>query len=192
MTFLRFVAAGCLLCVGVAAAPRPSDETVVRTPSMPESKLLRKVDPEYPSVALQNRIQGTVRFNAMIGKDGHVEYLRLLSGHPLLVRAAQKAVQQWIYRPTLLGDQPVRVITIIEVHFQLDVYGNPLKTPSEKPIHATFTVSSVEELLCWNETKQSFLDLWMARQELEPDRLSVFPGDGASRFGASADHGSRF
>jgi protein TonB len=92
-------------------------------PLMPERKLLHKVDPEYPPAALQHRIQGTVRFNAIIGKDGHIERLRLIDGHPLLVRSARQAVQQWIYRPALLGDKPVRVITQIDVPFQLDHFG---------------------------------------------------------------------
>jgi periplasmic protein TonB len=90
---------------------------------MPEGKLLHKVDPEYPPAALQHRIHGIVRFNAIIGKDGHIERLRLIDGHPLLVRAAREAVQQWIYRPTLLGDKPVRVITQIAVPFELNPYG---------------------------------------------------------------------
>jgi periplasmic protein TonB len=99
---------------------------------MPEWQLLHRVDPEYPSAALAHRIQGTVRFSAIIAKDGHIEALRLISGHPLLVPAARKAAQQWIYRPTLLGDKPVRVITTIDVPFRLDAYGNPAKEPERK------------------------------------------------------------
>jgi protein TonB len=100
---------------------------------MPEWKLIRKVEPEYPSAALQHRIQGIVRFSAVIGKDGRVERLRLIDGQPLLVRAARDAARQWIYRPTLLGNKPVRVVTIIEVHFQLDADGKPLKDAPRDP-----------------------------------------------------------
>jgi protein TonB len=131
MAVLRFVAMVAVAGMVVAAAPQIAIEPVVRTPSMPEWKLLQKIDPKYPSAALQGRIQGTVRFNAIIATDGHVERLRLISGHPLLVRAAREAAQQWIYRPTLLDDEPARVITHIEVHFQLDPYGNPLKNAIE-------------------------------------------------------------
>lgn len=127
MAVLRLIATLIVAYLVAAGAPQPADEPVLRTPSMPEWKLLYKIDPDYPSAALQHRIQGTVRFSAIIGKDGHIERLRLISGHPLLVRAAREAAQQWIYRPTLLGDKPVRVITQIEVHFQLDPYGKPLK-----------------------------------------------------------------
>lgn len=127
MVAFRFLATLIVGGLVAAAAPQATDEPVLRTPSMPESKLLHRVDPEYPSAALQHRVQGTVRFSASIGNDGHIERLRLISGHPLLVRAAREAAQQWIYRPTLLGNKPVRVMTEIEIHFQLDAYGKPLK-----------------------------------------------------------------
>jgi protein TonB len=137
MAVLRLVALVFVAGLAVAAAPQAADEQVLRTPSMPEWKLLHKVDPEYPSAALQYRIQGTVRFNAVIGKDGHIERLRLISGHPLLVRAAREAARQWIYRPTLLGDKPLRVITHIEVQFQLVPSGNPLKHNNRNPNRTT-------------------------------------------------------
>ena len=127
MAVFRLVAMVAAAGLIVAAAPQVSDEQVLRTPSMPEWKLLHKVEPDYPTAALQHRIQGTVRFNVIIGKDGHIERLRLASGHPLLVRAAREAVKQWIYRPTLVGDKPGRVITVIQVEFQLDPSGQPLK-----------------------------------------------------------------
>ncbi len=125
MAVLRLIALVVVASVGVTAAPRAADDQVLRVPLMPEWKLLHKVNPEYPFAAIQHRIQGTVRFRAVIGKDGHIERLRLISGHPLLVRAARGAARQWIYRPTLIGDKPVRVITQIEVHFRLDPYGKP-------------------------------------------------------------------
>ena len=81
--------------------------------------LINEVKPPYPPLACQARIQGTVKFNAVIGKDGRVQNLTLVSGHPLLVAAAQQAVQQWVYRPTLLGGEPVQVITTIEANFTL-------------------------------------------------------------------------
>jgi protein TonB len=61
-----------------------------------------------------------VKFNAVIGKDGKIQNLTLVSGHPLLVAAAQQAVQQWVYRPTLLNGEPVDVITTIDVNFTLN------------------------------------------------------------------------
>ncbi len=75
--------------------------------------------PIYPPLAKQARIQGTVRFTAVIGTDGTIRDLRLISGHPLLVSAAQDAVKQWAYQPTLLNGEPVEVITQIDVNFTL-------------------------------------------------------------------------
>ncbi len=84
-----------------------------------ESSIVRSVPPIYPPLAKQARIQGTVRMNAVIGKDGKVENLTLVSGHPLLVNPAMEAVRQWEYKPTLLNGEPVEVITTVEVSFSL-------------------------------------------------------------------------
>jgi TonB family protein len=84
-----------------------------------EQNLITKVDPLYPPLALQARIQGVVRFTLVIGKDGRVANLRLVSGHPLLVPAAQDAVRQWVYKPTLLNGEPVEVVTEADVNFTL-------------------------------------------------------------------------
>ena len=84
-----------------------------------EAKLINKVTPPYPSLAKAARIQGSVEFSAVISKDGNIENLQLVRGHPLLVTAAKDAVLQWKYRPTLLNGQPVEVITQIVVNFTL-------------------------------------------------------------------------
>ena len=127
MVAFQFLA--MLIAAGLAAsaAPRETGEPVLRTPLLPESQLRYKVEPEYRAAAVERRIQGIVRFTATIGKDGQIERLRLISGHPLLVRAARVAAEQWIYRPTLSGGKPIRVITTVDIHFQLDSYGRPLK-----------------------------------------------------------------
>jgi protein TonB len=83
------------------------------------AKLIRQPKPQYPPLAKQARIQGTVRFNAVIGKDGTIQNLTLVSGHPLLVPSAQEAVRQWVYQPTLLNNEPVEVVTTIDVNFTL-------------------------------------------------------------------------
>jgi len=84
-----------------------------------EAMLINKVMPVYPPLARSARIQGVVRFSAIIGVDGRIQNLTLISGHPLLVPAAQAAVSQWVYRPTLLNGEPVEVITQIDVNFTL-------------------------------------------------------------------------
>jgi len=65
------------------------------------------------------RIQGTVVLQAILSKEGTVEDLKVLSGHPLLVRAAIDAVRVWRYQPTLLNSEPVEVLTEIDVNFRL-------------------------------------------------------------------------
>jgi periplasmic protein TonB len=99
------------------AAPKPSRIRVGG--NVQAANLIRKVVPVYPPLAKQARIQGTVRFQAIIGKDGTIQNLQLVSGHPLLVSAAQQAVSQWVYRPTLLNGDPVEVVTTIDVNFTL-------------------------------------------------------------------------
>ncbi len=83
------------------------------------ANIVRKVVPVYPPLAKQARIQGTVRFTALIDKDGNVASLQLIEGHPLLVESARQAVQQWQYRPTLMNGEAVEVITQIDVNYTL-------------------------------------------------------------------------
>jgi TonB family protein len=85
-----------------------------------QANLIRKVDPVYPPLAQQARIQGVVRFTAIIGKDGSIQNLTLVSGHPLLIESARQAVKQWLYKPTLLNGELVEVITQIDVEFALN------------------------------------------------------------------------
>lgn len=81
--------------------------------------LVHQVQPPYPTLAKAARIQGNVVLQAIISKDGSIQDLQLVSGHPMLVQAAIGAVRQWRYRPYLLNEQPVEVETTITVIFQL-------------------------------------------------------------------------
>jgi TonB family protein len=83
------------------------------------AKLINRVQPIYPALARQTGIQGVVKLHAILGKDGTVQQLQVISGHPLLAQAALDAVRQWIYQPTLLKGKPVEVDTEIDVYFQL-------------------------------------------------------------------------
>jgi protein TonB len=102
----------------VETAPAPTAPIVV-SKGVQEAKLIRRVMPIYPPLARQARISGTVRLNAIIAKDGTMQQVQLVSGPPLLVKAALDAVGQWLYRPTLLNGQPVEVIAPIDVIFTL-------------------------------------------------------------------------
>jgi periplasmic protein TonB len=114
----------------VAAPPPPPKRPEVETPTLPSgpipvtsdlqmAKLLRKVIPDYPPIARAAGISGIVRLIGTIGKDGAIQNLQVISGHPMLARAALEAVRQWVYKPTLLNGKPVEVIAPIEVSFTL-------------------------------------------------------------------------
>ena len=81
--------------------------------------LVREVPPEYPPLAKQARIQGTVVLGVLIDRNGKVVNIQVVSGHPLLVQSATDAVKQWEYRPTLLNGAPVEVVTTVDVNFRL-------------------------------------------------------------------------
>jgi protein TonB len=114
--------------IGIAPPPPPPPPVkAVATQTGPlrvggnvqAANLIKKVTPAYPTLAKSARIQGTVRFTAIIGKDGTIQNLQLVSGHPMLVASATEAVKQWVYKPTLLNGEPVEVITQIDVNFTL-------------------------------------------------------------------------
>jgi periplasmic protein TonB len=83
------------------------------------ARLLHGPRPVYPRLAIQTRTEGTIRLEAMIGVDGTIRQLRVVSGHPLLAPAALAAVETWRYQPTLLNGVAVSVATTIEVNFRL-------------------------------------------------------------------------
>jgi TonB family protein len=109
--------------------PPPMAQPASQTPVPPDTirvggavqaeNILSKVTPAYPPLAKQARVQGTVRFEALIAKDGSIQNLKLISGTPLLIQSAMEAVQQWKYKPTLLNGQPVQVLTTIDVNYTL-------------------------------------------------------------------------
>jgi len=84
------------------------------------AKAVSRPLPKYPALALQARISGIVRVEAVIGADGVVRNLRVTSGHPLLIPAAVEAVRQWRFQPTLLNGVPVEVETQLDVVFTLN------------------------------------------------------------------------
>jgi protein TonB len=84
-----------------------------------EGNLIHRVEPIYPAIAKQARIQGIVLLRATISKDGSIENLQLLSGHPMLAQAAIGAVRHWRYRPYYLNGDPVEVETQVTVKFTL-------------------------------------------------------------------------
>jgi protein TonB len=109
-----------------AAAPPPPPPPKPQTPKrirvggqVESARLIFQPKPEYPPLAKMARIQGVVRLDALISKDGTIQDLKVLSGHPLLVKSAIEAVQRWRYQPTLLNGEAVEVATEIDVNFTL-------------------------------------------------------------------------
>ena len=113
----------------ISASTRPVPKLPAFKPVVPkrvrvsqgvtQGLLLRKVSPTYPPLARQARIHGTVLLQAIIAKDGNIQNLQVISGHPMLVPAAIGAVKEWHYRPYLLNGIPVEIETTITVNFQL-------------------------------------------------------------------------
>jgi protein TonB len=100
--------------------PKPAAPKRIRVGGQVESaRLIFQPHPEYPPLAKMARIQGVVRLDATISKDGTIQDLKVISGHPLLVKAALDAVQRWRYQPTLLNGEAVEVATEIDVNFTL-------------------------------------------------------------------------
>ncbi len=105
---------GCDLCL---SKPRGPQRPFAVSEGVSEGYLLRKVEPVYPRPLVAMGIHGEVRLHAIIAKDGTIQSLTVISGHPLLAGAAQDAVRQWRYRPYLLNHEPVEVETLITVNF---------------------------------------------------------------------------
>jgi len=122
--FLSFSAIVPLKAQDSAPPPANSDApkpTRIRIGgSVAAAKLTHFIHPVYPPLARQTRISGTVRLHAVLSRDGKVQSLEVVSGHPLLQQAALDAVRQWNYEPTLLNGEPVEVDTVIDIVFSLD------------------------------------------------------------------------
>jgi TonB family protein len=108
----------CATCAPTSRPGGPERSGPVRlSGGVSEGYLIHRVEPVYPHIAVVTGTGGEVRLHAIISKDGVIERLTLISGHPLLARAAMEAVQQWRYRPYLLNKEPVEVETFITVNF---------------------------------------------------------------------------
>jgi len=130
----------CVVCVSGGTGDNPSATSVLnglgnnsaviplppkpnapapRISRMMEGNLIYRPQPVYPPIARSARVQGPVLLRAIISREGTIENLQVLSGHPLLVQAAINAVRQWRYRPYMLNGEPVEVETQVTVNFLL-------------------------------------------------------------------------
>lgn len=107
--------------VAKSAAPKPTVEETkrIRVSSLDPGRLIHMIQPVYPPIAKTAHIEGTVELSAVIGTDGRVRDLNVISGHPLLRKAALDAVRQWIYKPPVLNGESVEIVAPIAVIFRL-------------------------------------------------------------------------
>ncbi|HYX53255.1 MAG TPA: TonB family protein [Candidatus Limnocylindrales bacterium] len=120
-------AGGVIGSILSSTAHTPVTQVVAAAPKKPlrvssgisEGLLVQRVEPTYPAIAQRAHIQGTVRLQAIISKQGTIENLQLIEGHPMLVQAAIEAVKQWKYKPYILNGEPLEVETIVIVNFHL-------------------------------------------------------------------------
>jgi protein TonB len=101
------------------AVPKVAVQRVRVSQGVTAGLVIHKVQPNYPPLARTARVQGAVQLAAIIGKDGTIQNLHVISGHPLLTQAALDAVKQWRYKPYILNGEPVEVDTQITVNFTL-------------------------------------------------------------------------
>src|ERR1700730_6039858 len=113
------VLGGIISSTPVAVPKVATPQRVRVSQGVTQGLVIRRVQPNYPPLARQARIQGTVLLQAEISKDGTIQNLRLISGHPMLAPAAIEAVKQWKYKPYILNGEPVEVETQITVNFTL-------------------------------------------------------------------------
>jgi protein TonB len=101
------------------STPQQAPQKLKVSQGVSQGLLIKSVDPVYPALARQMRIQGSVELLANIGKDGSITSVKLLTGDSILAQAAINAVKQWKYKPYYLGDQPVAIQTQITMKFKL-------------------------------------------------------------------------
>jgi protein TonB len=109
---------GIMSTVAVST-PQQAPQKLKISQGVSQGLLIKSVDPVYPALARQMRLQGSVELLANIGTDGSITSVKLLSGDSILSQAAISAVKQWKYKPYYLGDQAVAIQTQITVKFKL-------------------------------------------------------------------------
>ena len=101
------------------AVPTLSQQKLRVSSGVAQAQLTHRVNPLYPPEAFQSRVHGTVVLQAVIGKDGEVKTLKVVSGPPMLIKSATEAVKQWRYKPFTLNGEPVEADTQVNVNFSL-------------------------------------------------------------------------
>ena len=99
-----------------AETPQDRPTRIRVSAGVAERLLVKRVEPEYPGDV---SVKGTVILHVIIGKEGDVQSIQLVTGHPMLAPSAINAVKQWKYKPFLLNGEPLEVDTTVVLHFEL-------------------------------------------------------------------------
>ncbi len=110
--------AAALLAFAIGAAAQTGATRISVAGDVQSALLVKRIVPVYPPLARAAGVEGTVRLQVLIARDGSVQRVDTLSGHPMLNRHASDAVSQWKYKPTLSNGEPVEVSTIVEIVFK--------------------------------------------------------------------------
>jgi len=110
---------GGILSATNSKPPAVAPQKVRVSQGVAQGNLIQQIKPIYPPIARSAHISGTVVLAATISKNGSIEGLHVLSGHPMLTQSALEAVKQWRYKPYLLNGEPTEVETTITVNFNL-------------------------------------------------------------------------
>ncbi len=108
-----------IAAVSPAVLAKPVASTLKVSQGVSQGLLVKRVQPIYPSQALQMRLEGTVLLQANITKEGKISNLKVLKGDNVLAKAAIDAVKQWTYNPYLLNGEPVDIQTQMSITFKL-------------------------------------------------------------------------
>lgn len=114
-----FLTAAVLLTLGAMQAVAAAPKRIRVSGPVEAGKCIQCPPPAYPALARQAHVQGVVQLDAVIGTDGKVKSVQLISGHPLLSGAAMQAVRGWKYKPTAVDGAPVEVETTVSVNFNM-------------------------------------------------------------------------
>ena len=108
-----------MMATFLASAQTGTPGPIVLDRRMASNLILSQMRPEYPPLAKLNYIQGKVRMEVVVTREGRVGEAHVVSGHPFLAVPALKAVRRWLYRPFISSSGPIEFMTVVEVNFAL-------------------------------------------------------------------------
>ncbi len=120
----------CALVLFQAASAQQNHDNGVGTHcQLLWSQPVKIVQPDYPALARQAKIQGRVSLKCVVGIDGSVEEIEVKKGHPLLIQSATEAVSKWKFKPPVFNGKAVKTEDIIDIGFQLPKEQKNKKSP---------------------------------------------------------------